>query len=733
MKFRSAIPVLLLPIFSIGAQVATPSTSRSIAAYPVQHQITVDGHLDESEWRDAPLATDFVQSEPHTGSPGTEKTEVRVLFDGERLYIGAYLHDSEPNRLIVNDLRKDFAEDQQDDFEVILDTFHDRTNGYVFITNVEGARSDRQVANEGREVNASWDGMWSVKTNRVPDGWVVEMAIPFKTLRFDFAAAPKWGINFARRIRRKNEINFWSPVPRAFGLSRVSLAGELTGISHEGTSHDLRVKPYGATRSIRETGGPSFKSTSDGGLDVKYGVTQGLTLDVTVNPDFAQVESDEQTVNLTQFSQFFPEKREFFLENSGIFYVGDAARNTRVSLPLTSDEDMVLFFSRRIGLNTAGRQLTIPAGLRLTGNIGSVNVGLLSMNTEKTSTTPGSQYSVARVRRNLFTGTDIGFIVLDREGTSAGSDWNRIAGIDGNARLPGNWDWNSYAVMSRKPGISGGQYTYRSTVNHEGNFFHAKAGVLEVGDGFSDDLGYFRRTNTRKYLIDTGVRPRPAWLAPLHVREMHPHIVWAYYEDLDGQITAKSLHSGYTFFLSDGGYFEGSVNPNYQRIDKPFTIDKAAAPIPPGGYAWTTYQLRGTTNQSRRLSLQYTLITGGLWSGTQVSEQFTLGLRPSVHFNGTVGVNHTAAKLDGPDGKFDALLWTARMNYSFTTNMFFDALTQYDPREHLFNANMRFNLIHHPLSDLFVVVNHQRIATPDTPDIKPGVGVIVKYTQMFSL
>ena len=248
MKFRLAISGLMVPVLSAAAQLPTSSTTRTIAAYPVQDAIAVDGHLDENEWRDAPLANEFVQSEPHTGNAGTEKTEVRVLFDAERLYIGAYLHDSDPDRLIVNDLRKDFAEDQQDDFEVILDTFHDRTNGYVFITNVEGARSDRQVANEGREVNASWDGMWTVKTNRVPDGWVVEMAIPFKTLRFDFAAAPKWGINFARRIRRKNEIDFWSPVPRAFGLARVSLAGELTGISHDGTSRDLRVKPYGATR-----------------------------------------------------------------------------------------------------------------------------------------------------------------------------------------------------------------------------------------------------------------------------------------------------------------------------------------------------------------------------------------------------------------------------------------------------------------------------------------------------
>ncbi|MEO8575853.1 MAG: DUF5916 domain-containing protein [Gemmatimonadales bacterium] len=734
MTGRLAFLAFLSPLL-LGAQV-TPSpaaAARSIAASHVRQSITIDGRLDEPEWKDAVPATQFTQSEPKTGSPATEDTEVRVLFDAERLYVGAYLHDRESDRLIVNDLRKDFAEDQQDDFEVILDTFHDRTNGYVFITNVAGARSDRQVANEGREVNASWDGMWSVKTNRVADGWVVEMEIPFNTLRFDFATAPSWGINFARRIRRKNEIDFWSPVPRAFGLARVSLAGELSGLSHDGASHGLRIKPYGATRSIRDIGGPSFKSTSDAGLDLKYGLTEGLTLDVTVNPDFAQAEADEQTVNLTQFSEFFPEKREFFLENSGIFYVGDAARNTRVSPSLTSDEDMVLFFSRRIGLSPDGRQLTIPAGVRLTGNIDGLNIGVLSMNTQKTSTSPGNQYSVVRARRNLFTGTDIGFILLDREGTTSGSDWNRVAGIDGNARLPGNWDWNSYLVASRKPGVSGGQYTYRSTLNHEGNFFHAKAGVLEVGDGFSDDLGYFRRTDTRKYLIDTGIRPRPKWLAPMHVREMHPHIVWAYYENLDGTMTAKNLHSGYTFFFTNGSYAEASVNPNFQRIVSPFRIDKAIAAIPPGGYSWTTYQLRGTTNQSRPISLQYTLITGGLWSGTQVTEQLALGVRPSVHFNGTLGVNHTAAKLDNPKGDFDALLWTARANYSFTTNMFLDALTQYDPREHLFNANMRFNLIHHPLSDLFVVVNHQRISTPDAPDVKPGIGVIVKYTQMFSL
>ena len=727
------IAAVCLPVISAAQNIPPAVATHTIAASSTQHAIVIDGHFDEPEWQSAPIATGFVQSEPHTGTAATENTEVRILFDADHLYIGAYLHDREPNLLVVNDLKKDFDETQQDDFEVILDTFHDRTNGYAFITNIAGARADRQVSNEGREVNASWDGLWSVQTTRVADGWTVEMEIPFKTLRFDFAKASDWGINFSRRIRRRNEVDFWAPVPRSFNLARVSLAGELTGISHDGTSRDLRLKPYAATRSIRETGTPNYNASSDAGLDFKYGLTQGLTLDVTVNPDFAQVESDEQQVNLTQFSQFFPEKREFFLENSGIFYVGDAARNNRVSPVLTSDEDMLLFFSRRVGLSSGGRQLSIPAGLRLTGTIDGSNIGLLSVTTKPMTGSPGNQYSAVRVRRNLFTGTDVGFIALDREGRGANSDWNRLLGADGNVRLPGNVDWNSYGVLSRKPGVNGGQYTYRSTINHDGNFYHVKAGILEVGDGFTDDIGYFRRTNTRKYLIDTGLRPRPSWLAPLGMREMHPHIVWNYYESLQGRMTAKNLHSGYTFFFNNGAYVEASVNPNFQQLFTPFRINKSIAAIPVGGYSWTTYQLKGATNQSRPLFLQYSLVAGGLWSGTQRNEDLQLGVRPSEHLHGVFGVSHTAASLDLPHDSFDALIWTARANYSFTTNMFFDALTQYDPRAHLLNANMRFNLIHHPLSDLFVVINHQRIATPDAPEVTPGVGLIVKYTQMFAI
>ena len=739
--FAAATAFLTMPLLAQVAHVdgdplraepaAGATNARILVAQVAPGRIVVDGRLDEAAWLTAPVASGFTQSEPHEGEPATERTEVRVLYDADRLYIGAYLYDREPDKIVVNDIRKDFDPDQQDDFEVLLDTFHDRRNGYEFITNAAGARADRQVANEGREINTSWDGVWTVKSRRVSDGWVVEMAIPFRTLRFDFAQSPTWGINFSRHIRRRNEVSFWAPVPRAYTLARASLAGELTGIAHSGTARDLRVKPYIATRSLRELGGKGIGSSADAGLDVKYGVTPGLTLDVTVNPDFAQAEADEQQVNLTQFSQFFPEKREFFLENSGVFYVGDAARNNRVSLAPTPDEDMVLFFSRRIGLSPDGRGVAIPGGVRLTGSAGQFNVGALSMQTRSVGALPANRYSVLRLRRNLTTGSDVGIVALDREGLGTSRNWDRLAGVDANFRLPGEWDWSSYGVASRKPNKSAGQYTYRTSLTHEGDFLHAKLGVLEIGPGFSDDLGYFRRTNTRKYLLDMGLRPRPAWLAGTGIREMHPHVSWSYYENLQGAVTAKNLHSGYTLFLNTGGYVELSANPNFQRILSPFAISPSIAPIPAGGYAWTDYELKGGTNGSRALSATYAFITGGLWNGRQRTEQVVVSARPTAQLGAAVGVSHTAATLTAPNASFEALLWTTRANYSFTTNMFFDALTQYDPRQHHLNVNLRFNVIHHPLSDLFIVINEQKITTPDAP--ASGLGVILKLTQMLSL
>ncbi len=704
-----------------------------VQAVPVGEPIRLDGVLDEGVWRTATPAAGFVQAEPSEGQASSERTEVRVAYDGSNLYIGAMLYDSDPNGLVVTDIKKDFTETAQDAFSVILDTFKDRRNGYLFSTNPEGARADQQVANEGREINASWDAVWRVRTTRTPEGWTVEMEIPFRSLRFD-EGVESWGINFSRRIRRKNELAYWSPVPRSYALTRLSLGGDLDGLPDASAGRDLRVKPYVLGAAVRPTGGSDYETRREIGVDVKARVLGAFTLDVTANPDFAQVEADVQQVNLTQFSQFFPEKREFFLENSGLFYVGDAARNNRVVAVPTPDEDLLLFFSRRVGVADDGRAIPIQGGARLTGRLSTgTNIGAIVMRTDDLSGLPGSDYGVFRVRQNVGSGSDIGIIAMSRDVRGigpTGEEYNRVYGADANLRLPGNVDWSTYLVGTESPGVTEGRYAWRSSVNREGNFTHIKVGAMQLGEGFRDDLGFFRRTGVRKYFIDFGLRPRPASFKAMGVREMHPHIVWNYYEDLNGDIVAKNLHSGYTFFMNDGAFWELSVNPKYEKIGEPFRISPTIDAIPVGHYSWAEYQIRGNSDPSRPVAGGITAIAGGLWSGTQRTVKADLTLRPSFRFFLETSLQRTSAELDLPDAEFVRTFWTFRSNYSFNTNMFVDALVQYDPGTERLNTNVRFNLIHRPLSDIFVVYNEQRFNTGE--NIAPGRGITVKGTYMVS-
>ena len=731
----------LLSAVTLHAQTALPARApvvrRTVRAARAVAEIRLDGTLDDDAWSRATPASDFVQAEPLSGQPSSERTEVRVLFDDQYLYIGARLQDAHMSQVVVNDIRKDFIEEDQDDFEVLLDTFGDHRNGYVFSTNIKGARHDRQVALEGRELNRSWDAVWDVRTQQQADGWTLEMRIPVKALRFDRSSDATWGINFSRRLRRVNEISFWSPVPRAFSLNRVSLAGTLDGLETGSAGRDLRVKPYISENAVRALGtrtapSPTMRNSINVGGDLKAAVTSGLTLDVTVNPDFGQVEADEQQVNLTQFSQFFPEKRDFFLENSGVFYVGDAARRSAANIP-TPDEDNLLFFSRRIGLTAGGMPIPVLGGIRLTGKLSeSTRIGIMSVQDRAVGTDPASNASVVRFRQNLGrVGNDVGFFMMQNVHTSGASYTNRVIGIDKNIRPFGILDWNSYLATTSTTGKSGDAYAVRSTVNWEGVFFHIKTGAMELGPGFQNDLGFYRRVGVRKYLMDTGIRPRSAWLSAHGIRELHPHIEWNYMENLSGQLVAKTLHSGQSFFFNNGAVFEYSVNPTSNRLVAPFRPNaKMAQPIPAGLYNWTEQWLLLTTDQSRMFGAESKYTYGGLYDGTQQTMGLSVRYRPSYRFRASVGVQHTQAALNTPNLRFTNSLTTVKTSYSFTTNMFIDALSQYDAVSRQFNANVRFNLIHHPLSDLFIVYNDQRILTPDAP--VAGRGIIVKFTQMMS-
>ncbi len=702
-----------------------PDGRPAIAAARVTSPIAIDGALDDAAWRTAEIAEGFVQSEPAAGQPSTERTTVQLLTDGRTIYVGAMLYDSSPAGIIVNDLRKDFFFTNQDTFQVIFDSFGDRRNGFLFATNSAGARADQQITNEGRDTNASWDAAWTVRTRRLANGWSVEMAIPLTSLRFE--PGRDWGVNFARTIRRKNEIAYWAPVPRSFSLARVSLAGLLEGVSDAKPGRNLQIKPYALGGAVRPPGSSEFDSTSNAGLDVKYAITPGLTLDVTARPDFAQAEADEQQVNLTQFSQFFPEKRSFFLENAGLFYVGDTARNRMNPTP-TPDEDLLLFFSRRIGLSPTGAAIPIVAGARLTGRAAGLQIGALSIQTESTPSTPANNYSVLRARRNLFGSSDIGAIFMQRANTDSAGDTNRVYGVDANIRPFGILDWSSYVMKSDTPGAGPGQYAARTSVNWEGPFFHGKVGVLVIGKGFRDDLAYIRRTNIRKYLIDVGVRPRPAWLGRYGMREMHPHIAGSIYTDPSGLLVARSIHAGYTFSGKSGSFAELSINPEAQRLERPLTLAAGVAPLPAGYYEWTPWRLFLSSNSSRTWSVSSQTGWGGLWNGTQTSIQGTVTYRPNAALRVSLGLARTAATLRQPNRSFVTSITTLRANYSFSTAMFLDALVQHNRASGQINTNIRFNVMHRPLSDLYIVYNEQRFTTDGTP---PGRGVIVKFSQMF--
>jgi Domain of unknown function (DUF5916)/Carbohydrate family 9 binding domain-like len=705
---------------------------RTVTAVETRGSITLDGALDEEAWRLAEPATDFVQAEPHEGQPASEPTDVRLVFDRDALFIGVDCRDEADARTIINDIRKDFPAGDQDTFEVILDTFGDRRNGFVFVTNAVGAKSDTQIANEGRDVNTSWDAVWTVAARRTEHGWSAEMRIPFKTLRFERGAGHLWGINFSRRIRRKNEVDYWSAVPRVYNLYRSSLAGSLTGLPDASQGRNLRLKPWVASDSTRSVGGASFNNSGQIGLDAKYGVTPSLTLDVTVKPDFAQAEADEQQVNLTQFSLYFPEKREFFLENSGMFYFGDIPRESRVGgFRFTApEEEVLLFFSRRIGLTDAGEQIPIVAGGRLTGRVGAYGVGAMTIQTERQGTRAGDNYTVLRGRRDILRNSDVGAIFLSRQSSGASSDRNEVAGVDANFRFMKALSLNGFLTRSFTPGVTGGQMAGKGSAAWNDNFVHAQYSFLTVGDHFRDDIGFIKRTGIRKHFADFGVRQRPEWLRKTGIRESHPHTRYNIYTDQSGTKVSHTNHVAEAIFFERGGVLEVQWNPRFERIAAPFKIrpDQSFAP---GSYSWHEFAAELETDHSRLISGSTIVTLGGFWNGTQRTVKAGVIVRPTYHLTFDVAMQRNDIRLPVPMHDFVTNLVSSRVGLAFNTRTFLDTLLQYNTDLKQFSANVRFDLIHRPLSDLFVVYNEQQLTSPPSP-VNPGRGLIVKYTHMLA-
>src|SRR5215208_2212495 len=465
------------------AQEPQNAAQRRVAvATRAEKPISIDGALDEDAWQQATPLTDFVQADPLEGEPPTEQTEVRLLFDDEAIYVGVINHDSDPSQIVTTDTRRDSSLGDQDSFQMIFDTYLDRQNGFVFGTSPLGVEYDAQVRSQDNPTT-SWDGSWEVKTRVTDTLWTAEFRIPLRTLRYG-PAPQAWGINFARNIQRKREKSFWSPLPRQYDLSRLTSAGEIRGLQLK-TPRNFKVLPYvvgSADRTFSPRSTP-VDTNGDWGFDAKFGVTPSMNLDATYNTDFAQVEVDTQQINLTRFNIRFPEKRPFFLENSGLFTIGKG-------------DELDLFFSRRIGLDENGLLVPIDAAARFTGKVSAVNVGVLNMQTDEFGVNPGNNFSVLRVSRELRNRSGIGAMFVNRSATgdlAQSSDWNRTYGLDARVGVGEHFTMAGFGARTETPGLSGRDFAYNVDSEYDDGKHRAGLEYGRTGESFNPEVGFLEK------------------------------------------------------------------------------------------------------------------------------------------------------------------------------------------------------------------------------------------------
>jgi hypothetical protein len=687
------------------AAVSVTATNRElyqIAAVRVEDGPVIDGVLDDPAWARAALIDQFVQQEPFAGAPGTQKTEVRVLFDGANLYVGMLAFDDSPERINATEMRRDGSQiTNEDSFQIILDTFMDSNSAYMFVVSPLGAMLDQQVVREGEgsargtssNINLEWDGVWEASAHRTPEGWVAEVRIPMVTLRFPNASPQSWGVNFMRNIPHRNEVVFWAPIPLPYGLTRVSLAGALTGLEGLSQGRDLRIKPYAVARGESErVAGVSDRSVSpDVGLDLKYGITPSLNLDLTINTDFAQAEADNEQVNLTRFPLFFPEKRDFFLENAGQFNVGTTGSGQRADL----------FFTRRIGIDDSGEQVPILAGARMTGKVGQNDIAVMDIQTDNAFGEPGENFLVARYSRDILSRSKVGGIVVNRQ-ASRGGDYNRTYAADASFAFS-SLRVNGFVAQTETPDISSEDRAAYFRAHWLSDAWDVYLDHIDLGDNFNPATGFVPRVGVRSTKLHINRTPRPDFWG---IRVMTPmwHIV--YTTDQAGRLVYRELHHMIRVTFENSANFAVIYNRNFERLEAPFQV-RPGIVIDAGKYNFYDARFAFNSNPSRAITYGVTYNPQGFYGGDRKDLQLTLGSRISSKFSTAVQYNRNDVT-NLAAGDFITELGSLRLDYTFSPTVSLRTLTQYNSTRDQWSTSARFRYIYAPGSDLYVVYDEVR-------------------------
>ena len=713
-------------------------------AYRVEQGPEIDGDvLGEAVWTAASPETGFRQNTPDESEPASERTEVRIVYTDDTIYFGVVCFVGDPATIIVSDARRDSSLVETDSFQIVLDTYRDLQNGFVFGTNPAGLEYDGQLTNEGEGsggiggglvvrsgsqqqrgsgggFNLNWDGVWQVATQVTDVGWTAEFAIPFRTLRYASGVTQTWGLNFQRNIRHRNEQSYWAPLPRQFNLNRLSLAGELRGLEAP-PPRNLQLNPYVLGKALRRDADSRATTLGDVGGDLKYSVTPSLTLDLTYNTDFAQVEVDDQQINLDRFNLFFPEKRPFFLENAGLFSVGQPG-------------ELELFFSRRIGIGDDGVQIPIRGGGRLTGQVGAnTHIGVLNMQTAgvAASETPSNNYTVARVRQDLPNRSNVGAIVVNRNATGAFAgpeDVNRSYAVDGRWGIGETVTLSGFAAGTETPGVTGGTHAHNFAASYESERYRYGGGFTEVAPGFNPEAGFYGRRGYRR--IDGAFRTAFRPDNDIGFHEWTPHAAVFLIRDFDtGQVESDWIHLDNTMEWRNGFWASAALNLTTEGVLEPFEVFPGVV-VPAERYDHAEAQLRFRTDQGAPLSLEFFSVFGGLFGGRRSTVGPRLSLRLGERFNTQVSWDRN--DLDLPGGAFVTNLSRLRLNYSFTPRVFVQALVQYNDRARLWSSNIRFGMLSDANTGLFIVYDDIEGFDRFRP---PGAGrsLTVKYSHLFDL
>ena len=695
--------LLAQPLYA--GQAAGPPTLRAIR---LSAPLRIDGRLDEALYTTVAPISDFIQMEPDEGAPATERTDLWIAFDDDTFYVSFRCSESHPERVVAKEMRRDHTTLWSGDDQVsfFLDTFYDRRNGVEFTLNSIGGRMDGQTFNE-QQWNGDWNTVWDSQVGRFDGGWIVEIAIPFKSLRYRPGEDQIWGFNASRTNRWKNELSFLTLVPKARGQSGLhwaSLAAQLVGIAVPPGSKNLEIKPYlisNATSQPAADGRMAHDVTGDPGVDVKYGITQNLTADLTYNTDFAQVEADQQQVNLTRFSLFFPEKREFFLENAGTFQFGGATGGGFGG----GTEVPILFYSRRIGLER-GRAVPIDGGGRLTGRVGRYSLGLLTIRSgdDEAAQARATSFSVVRVKRDILRRSSVGLMLTGRNEARGGAGDNLAYGVDGAFGFFTDLTIHTYWARTKTTGLSGQDTSYRTQFDYAGDRYGVQLERLVVGDQFNPGVGFVRRDDMRRSSGRLRFSPRPR--ANTVIRRYFFLGSLAYVENGAGILETRDRDGEFAIEFQNGDRFRVNYNGIYELLPRPFLIAPGVT-LPAGGYRFDNVNVGFNRAARQRVSGNLSAEYGTFYSGHKTAVNVNSGrvnLSPRFSMEPTYSVNW----VDLAEGSFTTHLAGSRLTWTTTPRMFTSALLQYNSSSHALSANVRLRWEYRPGSELFVVFNEER-------------------------